>query len=285
MSLLQSNECLVYLLNTQPFPDVSGTTHIAKILRTPLQYLPDNNIIQHYELEVITNSNGEYVDEPELVSVTDDKILSNKSYHDIQPRQFYNFDYVASNFVIKFNLNKPLESTSRTALGSGIQGIYISDESKLPIYKTKPEEEVYKILVPNAFIVQDKEHGESITVASLATNRYLDKIINILQGSNITPEELIFFNSIDHLVTLWNIVLYRVDQQLTKEWLQQVLISYCNRYLDDSELIELPINDILIGLGYDGLIGTDSYINGWNRGCYSFDYSKVTKIEGSIAKY
>lgn len=296
-TLLNPDECLVYVENIHPFADVSGTTQIAKILRTPLVYFDNGDVIQNYDLELMTDVDGDILDIPEPITVTENNILTNRPNKDIQPRKFYNFtNLTATNFVIKKNLTKPIESTSRTALGSGIQGIYVSNQNTINSYASDVQQEIYVIEVPNALIVQDKEHGESITVASLNTNRYLDKIINSLQNNaRISAKELIRLNNIDNLSTLWNIVLYRVNNYITKSALEKILIRYCDIYMNDTMQLKdttngnsleiLPINLILTELGYDGIIGTDSYINGWNRGCYSYNFENSSKIEGSVARY
>lgn len=316
--LLDYDECLVYIENTRPFADVDGTTQIAKVIRTPIDKDDTGSLIQWYELELVTDSDGDKTvsalindkSRSQRFVVTGDRILSNRSIRDIQPRQFYNFaslinlsdpdgeiqyPLTANNFVIKNNSDRPLESTSRSALGSGINGIYLLDESIIPSLLTNNTQITYKINCENPYLIQDKEHGESITVASLHTNRYLDRIIPFLQGDNsINPLSLIRMNSIQNITTLWNIVFYRTNQFITQDWLEHILVNYINRYIKDSNLVdgingniiqELPINDIMKGLGYDGIIGDDPYTNSWDRGCVSYNYNEAVLLQGDIARY
>ena len=316
--LLNYNQCLVYVENTQPFSDVDGTTQIARVVRTPVTTDSEGATIQWYELELITDSEGDRLEKPQPIVVSEDRIVSNRSKKDILLRQFYNFasltnsfenggdiqyPLAATNFVIKDRSDSPLESTSRSALGSGIYGIYLSDESMIPHLLTDENQITYLIDCPNAYIIQDKEHGESITVASLNTNRYLDRVIPALQSDDsIKPLDFIQMNPIHNLWTLWNIVLYRTNQHIAQDRLEQVLANYVVHYLSDPQdhsssyqtlvdsingnaLHELPINAIMRELGHDGIIGDDPYTNSWDRGCVSYNYDQAVIIQGSLSRY
>lgn len=307
---LDYNQCLVYVENTRPFADVNGTTRIANVVRTPFTIDESGDLIQWYELELITDSEGDRLSVPQPLIVSGDNIVSNRSIRDIQPRQFYNFasltnsldskgeiqyPLTATGFVIKDRVDRPLELTSRTALGSGIYGMYIRDENIIPSLLTDPSQITYNIVCPNAYIIQDKEHGESVTVASLHTNRYLDRIIPVLRANNtLDALSLIKSNSIQNLVTLWNIALYRTEEYITEMWLEQILADYVLRYINDNSLVDningntieqLPINDIMTKLGHDGIIGDDPYTNGWDRGCVSYNYDQAVLIQGGVARY
>jgi len=320
--LLDNNECLVYVENIRPFSDVDGVTYIARIIRSFI-----NDDILWYELQLMTDSTGDRIPTIDPVLMTSDKIVSDRTIRDIQPRKIYNFatfvssqeqyldnyietkdiqyQLVASSFVIKDinNINNPLEATSRSALGSGIFGLYVYNESELPRLMTNPDQAIYVINCPDSYIIQDKEHGESITVASLNTNRYLDRIIQALRFDNdLTIKDalaLIRMNSIENLTTLWNIVLYRTEDYITQSALEQILANYVVKYLTDDSLIdtvndnaiqELPINNIMLSLGYHGLLADDVYNNGWDRGCISYDYSQFKigsqiLLQGDNARY
>lgn len=304
---LSPNECLVYILNLLPFSDVDGYVYIASIVR---EYTIENRI--WYDLLLQTDSEGRS-SIPSPVTVTADAIVSNRSFRDVQPKQFYHFgtllnsiaiEYpvVASRFVIKSKLTSPLESTSRSALGSGIYGRYIANPNNVSAYITNPEQTVYTIECPNAYPLQDKSHGDSVTVASLTTNRYLDNIIQALRDVISSEEEdnlimaraIIQSNDSTNLVTLWNIVLYRTQNIITKDWLDELLARYAVKYLTTNSLVdsinggsiqELPINDIITTLGYDGIIASDVYNNRWDRGCVCYNRSLATIIQGDDARY
>ena len=197
----------------------------------------------------------------------------------------------ANSFVIKDNTDHALESTSRSALGSGIYGIYLRDESEIPSLRTESNQRVYRIDNRYSYLVQDKEHGESITTASLHTNKYIDKAFETAQ---VDPSTYIEENPIINLVTLWNIVLYRTQEEITKNELERILINYMSRYLSDNALKDtingndietLPINDIMNALGYDGLLADDPYNNGWGRGCVNYNYEQAVIFQGEKAFY
>lgn len=285
--LLQPDECLVYLENDEPLPDVGGYTQIARIIRTSDDW---------YELKLLTNSDGNYISKTNTITVSLDRIVSLRGQRNIESKQIYHlpeFDNVmASNFVIKRISETPLESTSRSALGSGIYGYYFSERTQIE------GEYIYLIDCFDSYIIQDKEHGESITWASLETNRYLDRILRYLESNQITGlEEIRYIFSINEspdLITLWKIVFYRTGDSIRKSQLENILVNYVYKYLNDNTLLdtltnqviqELPINHIMLELGYGGLISTDAFNNGWDRGCVCYDYSQATVIEGDTALY
>lgn len=313
-NLLAPSECLVYVENLLPFSDVDGYTYIARSIR---DYIIDDTL--WYDLLLETNSEGIRLPVPSPISVSGDSIVSDRSFHDISPRKMYHFAPLtysssvdlpeqARSFVIKSRIIKPLELTSRSALGSGIYGRYIMNENSVKSYTTNSEQAVYVIECPNAYPLQDKEHGESLTVASLTTNRYVDQIIqafrSVINGNNnelMDPVEnlniarsIIKSNESPNLVTLWNFVFYRTQDSIIQEWLEELLAQYVSNYFSTTTLVdslngeplqELPINDIMKGLGYDGIIASDIHNNRWNRGCVSYNYTSSTMIQGGEARY
>lgn len=315
-NFLEPSEYLIYMQNRQPFADVDGSTHIARKIR---DYISDDTL--WYDMLLETDADGDTILNPNPITVSGDRVVSDRPFSGIQPRQMYHFaplvfssgiEYPiqARGFVIKNNLIRPLESTSRSALGSGIYGRYIEDPNIIPSLVTDPNQSVYLIDCPNAYPIQDKEHGESLTVASLNTNRYMDRIIQTLRGLqdlsiNIenssdqtngynTALTLIRMNENPTLLRLWNIVFYRTEDQINKQWLDDILAKYAAKYLTDNTLVdsvngdnlqELPINDIMLALGYDGVIASDPYNNGWNRGCVNYNYSLAGVIQGETARY
>jgi len=300
-NFLALSQCLVYIENRNPFADADGSTQIATIVRS---YIQDNNL--WFNVILNTDSDGDIINEGNVIIISGNNVVSDRSYKDIQQRQFYYFASSSSlehlikarSFVIKKNLNRPLESTSRSALGSGIYGRYVQNFDDIPSLLTDPSQSVYIIDVPNAYIVQDKEHGESITIASLNTNRYLDRIIESLRGDPVINLDIIHerirINESPNLFTLWNIVLYRTEDIITKEQLEEIMSQYVLKYLTDASLTdsineeflqELPINDIMQMLGYDGILASDVYNNGWDRGCVSYNYAQANIIQGETARY
>lgn len=315
-NFLAPSEYLIYLKNLQPFADAEGSTHIAKKIR---DYISDDKV--WYDLLLETDSDGDIIVNQNPITVSADRVVSDRPFNDIQPRQMYHFAPLifssdiqypiqARGFVIKNNINRPLESTSRSGLGSGIYGRYLQNPDIIPSLLTEANQSVYLIDCQNAYPIQDKEHGESLTIASLNTNRYMDRIIQALRGlqnltldNNESPNDmngyntalgLIRMNENKTLLRLWNIVLYRTQDQISKEWLDDILAKYAIKYLTDTTLVdsvngdslqELPINDIMLALGYDGIIASDPYNNGWNRGCVSYNYSLAGVIQGETARY
>jgi len=303
-NFLAPNQCLVYVEDRRQFSDVDGYTYIAKTVRN---YITDDKL--WYDLLIETNTDGKKLQISKPITVSGEFILSDKAFHDISPRVMYHFtskDIQARSFVIKSKLTKPLESTSRTALGSGVYGRYISDVNNLQLYITDPDQSVYTIDCSAAYPIQDKPHGESLTVASLNTNRFMDQFILALR-SVITQhkqidnsavlnmaQSLINSNDTTHLFVLWNIVFHRTQDYIDKQTLDQLLAVYAVRYLTEINLYdtvsgepiqELPVNNILSHLGYDGVIASDTYNNKWNRGCVSYNYSQAIIIRGEDARY
>lgn len=294
-NFLDPDECLVYVQNREPFADTNGTTHIGKLLRT---YMDNDRV--WFDVLLITDADGNEFTQHQKVTVSGDNIVSYRSYHDIEPKEFYHYATVTNSekieypisgrgFVIKKNIENPLENTSRSGLGSGIYGKYnyVNDSQT-----------VYLIKCNNPYIVQDIEHSESITLASLNTNRYLDRMIQILRfRKDLTMDDIIYElqnNPSPNILSLWNIVLYRTEDIITQDQLDNIFAYYIMKYLYTNDLVdsingdvieELPINYIMKDLGYDGLLASDGNSNKWNRGCISYDYSSASLLQGQTARY
>lgn len=305
-SFLAPGQYLVYIPNQQRFADVEGYTHIARKIR---DYIQDD--ILWYDFILETDTDGDILSNTVPITVPGDRVVSDLPFHNIEPRVMYHFAPLTSvatdsvpypiqarSFVIKSNVTRPLESTSRSALGSGIYGRYVNNPSNVDALRNAPDQEVYEIDCSSAYPLQDKEHGESLTVASLNTNRYLDRILESLREAEeinfATVLGQIKLNESPTLFTLWNIVLYRTFDSLSRDELNEILAQYVVDYLTGSSLRdtvngeplqELPINRILQRLGYDGVIASDPYNNGWNRGCVSYNYSQAQVIQGEFARY
>jgi hypothetical protein len=305
-SFLAPNQCLVYIEDRRPFAYTEGIVYVAEILRS---YRLNEKL--WFDVLLETSPSGDKLSIRRPCTISGNNVVSNRPPIDVQPREMYHFtqghfteesaniDYpiIASNFVIKKNLN-PIAGTSRSALGSGIYCRYVGDATKIPSLLVNPKQTVYLIDCPNAYIIQDKEHGLSISFASTHTNQYMDRIIISLQGIPEVDYETalaqIHATENSNLITLWNIALYRTQDTVTQTWLEDILAQYAVGYLNgydfvdtvnDDLLQELPINDIMRGLGYTGLLASDLYSNGWDRGCVSYYYDQASIIQGSTSKY
>lgn len=291
-SFLEPSQCLVYLETDGSVSEVNGYTYVARTIR--MFYDKDR---LWYEVRLETDSSGKPTVVRNTIFVTSDHVVSERAYASITPKSFYHYTtngITAENFVIKSDQTNPLTSTSRTALGSGIFGTRTVDyDSPTSNTLRKP----YLISVPNAYDVQDTEHGDAITMASSMTNGYIDGILAMVTSQdNVSPLDVVnAVQSVDytHLVTLWNIVFYRTRDMITNVQLGELLAPYVYNYLRGSslfdtttgdELAELPINSIMRSIGYDGLIATDPYNNGWDRGCVSYVYDNADHLVGSIRK-
>lgn len=292
---------LVYLDNPDRTPDTNGITQVAYIHRSVII-----NKRPWYEISLLTDSSGNRLGETDKLFVGGDKIVSNKKYRIIKNRKLYylgdkitatsfasknnylknndsNISPTNNNVIRNTSNNKPLESTSKSAIGSGIYGLNFPNISYAKAL-TINNKLVYEIDVSQGYDVQDKEHGESITIASLLTNRYLDKIILDVKSSNnnVDIENFIVNDNIENLVILWNIVFYRTREYISYDTLKTILSDYLVEYFskennlkdkrNNEPLIALPINYIMKNMGYNGLIADDQYNNGWDRGCVSFNY-------------
>ena len=285
---------LVYLNNAYSSPDTSGFTQLAQIHR-----VLTINKKNWYEVTLLTDTNGNKLNSNDKILVQN--IISYRKYRTIKNRKLFHLNdkitgtiFVNNDLTNKnlddsdnnnINVNKnPLESASRTALGSGIYGMNLANISEARALSID-NKMIYEIDMLKAFDVQDKEHGESITIASLITNRYLDKII---LNKNII--DVIKNDNIENLVILWNIVFYRNKKYISYEKLENILSDYLIQYFinhelmdkrDNVSLIALPINYIMKEMGYSGLLADDLYNNGWDRGCVSYLFDKSDNlIEG-----
>lgn len=292
---LSKDECLVYIKNNEPIPDTDNTTYIAKIVKS---YKQNGN--PWYDVILVTDAVGNPIENNNrIITISSDKIVINKPWHNIPFRKLYHFGdpLLAQSFVIKSTINNPLESTSRNALGSGIYGIYLNKSADLGSIIINPNRKVYEINCEDCYIVQDKGHGESITTASLTTNRYIDTALLSLGNTINYNDALVYIksNDISNIVILWNIVLYRSNENIVQSFLENILAKYLVIYLQSDELfdsksneaiIEMPINFIMFELGYSGLLTTDVHNDlNWDRGCVSYEYQRAVMILGGKASY
>jgi hypothetical protein len=289
-NFLKPDQCLVYLEADGSTSEISGYTHIARVIR---KFYDHERL--WYEVRLETDKDGKSITVHNNIFVTSDHIISDRAYIPIEIKSFYHYSnngITAENFVIKSDRTNPLTSTSRTALGSGIFGTRTAN------YNSSLKS--YLITIANAYEVQDAAHGDAITLASSITNGFIDGILAILampaEQDDVGPLDITnAINSVDysHLVVLWNIVFYRTLDIISGTLLGQLLSQYIYKYLQvgalrDSitteEIVELPINSIMRALNYDGLIAVDPYNNGWDRGSINYNYGDATQLIGSTRK-
>lgn len=226
----------------------------------------------------IYDGEGKYInDEPK--SITADKILT------WRPLKTFVFPVFIRHYS---TLNQPKASIfikngdriegPSNGLGSGIYGIYIKDEEHQQLVDNRarslsPNVNFYDLQCRDPFIIEDKYHLKSITVAANSTARYINKIITTNEDMNI--------DDVFHLSNLWNIVFYRHgDWPFTIETFGNVLINYINYIRTDQSLIdmqqnvthELPMNFVFRYLGYQSLISDDDAVNDFQNGCLILNY-------------
>ena len=272
-------------------PDTEQTLHLAKVIKSLY-----NNKEKWYEVKLLTDNIGKEITNSSIILIPESSIVKRISKK-ITPKVIYvnEENLVGKNFVIKSGSNinvadnetvhdtkiGAITSTSRNGLGSGIYGLY-NDKNQIMIDMIK------------AYVIQNQLHGEAITKASLETNRYLDNIIR--ENRNINHDnialKLIENNDVGYLVTLWNIVFYFSGEVIARSTLENILAGYLIKYYqndlfdeENNPIIELPINFIMINMGYTGLISNDIYGNSWDRGCVSYNYDQATKLIGNRAPY
>jgi len=279
---LDTNIELIYLENAESSPDTMGITQLAKIHKSLII-----NKKKFYEISLLTDTNGDVLDSS--AKILANNVVSFKIHKTIKNRKLYYLEdeIIGTIFADNTLENKnPLESTSRSALGSGIYGVNLPtlfEAKKLSV----DNRNIYEIDLDKAFDIQDKEHGESITTASLLTNRFLDRIISNININDLDDmlelKDFIKNDNIENLVILWNIVFYRNKRYLSYDKLENILCDYLIEFFTNHELIDknnnksliaLPINYIMKEMGYIGLIADDIYNNGWNRGCVSYIFDK-----------
>lgn len=246
---------LIYVESVDPLSDLSGGTYKGKVIK---EIEKGKYLVQ---LENFFNFNA--------VIIEKENLLSRRKLRNLKKTSFYHFgeqDHpVASNFL---RINKKFDIRHHAGLGSGIYGNYLKPATKKVLYK---------ITLSNAFFLQDKEHGESLTLASLSTLKYLNDYF----AENIDLQSFLKNNDPQDLVEKWNIVLARNVKKmiLNSEDLKLVILKFLENYnhpltdsYDGSFLVVQPVNVLLTSLGFDGIIATDEFNNSWDRGCVKFDF-------------
>lgn len=266
-------EVLIYVPTNTDFPLVSGSTRIGTIVGTA-------NIAGDlmYRVTIHNSENGSPTEYKAITSL--DSILD--SYRpEMGGTMYYIGDQViASNYVDTTNHRNPCNSVMRYPMGSGVRGL---------AHTIRSTETIREIDSPYAYTIVDFPHYESICLASIFTNLHIDNIIRLVY-ENPHSDVGYFIDTIpvDNITTLWNIALSRSGHSISHQQLQAIYQEYVelfispNHGLRDSitgnRVLPLPINYIITGLGFYGIIATDVKSNDINKGCVSYDYTIASQI-------
>lgn len=270
-----------------------GDTYLVKIIRRGTNFV---------EIKRLMTADGYLTDDFDPEEVDPKTIVSDKPLKNIYPKIIYHFasDRIgyklkASSFVTH---GTPLVSACSHGLGSGIYGLFFTNENLILPLKSNIDQIVYKISYKKPFIIQDSYHLNSLITTSMSTNRYIDHMINKLNNIDTISYIIILnnirSNPIDNLIVLWYIVFLRSKHPIAlveenKHLLEMILANYIWDYFTDQQLRdtingsiihELPINSIMRIFGYDGIIGNDNETNSWSRGCVAYNYSDAQVLEG-----
>lgn len=281
---LAPDEKLIYINSNRTFTDTHNIIYVARLIKEENGW---------YTFELIVNQLGYIIDDPIIVKVSAKNILSDRPVKNLAHNYFYhiNPEIEFSECVYKTNHNEPLNYTTSSGFGSGIHGIYVNDYREIEKYVLSDDDIIYQIDCQNPYVVQDYEHGNSLTIASLQTNRYIDNILNYLTSYN---EILTYISNFpfDNIVRLWNMTFLRSKSEfIDHQFLKDIFVQYITDYFTPSKLFDSytkeplivqPINYILTALGYDGIIFDHNI--GWDKYCVSFDLQEAHLITGSWAR-
>jgi hypothetical protein len=263
---LASHEKLIYINSNRTFTDTSGIIYIGQALQKQ-----DN----FYTLKLIVDQLGNFIHDDIIITVSEENILSDRPVHSLRNKFFYH-------------------GTSSSGFGSGIHGIYITNKNQLENYMVADADNIYKIKCYNPYIIQDVEHGNSLTVASLQTSRYIDKILNFLKSYD-EIEAYVDYYPFDNIVRLWNMTFLRTHSDFIDEnFLREIFITYITNFFIPSEIFDSrtrepltvqPINYIMVSLGYDGIMFDHNI--GWDKYCvsYNIDYAQIFSGSHARLKY
>lgn len=251
-------------------------------------------------IRCLATAEGYYTDEYEPEVVSDQlKLVSYRPLRGLKSSSLWHFSSPKLHYQLKatgfVSHGKSLVSACSHGLGSGIYGLYIEDYEIVKKTRHNERQVVYLIECRHPFIIQDPEHLNSLTAASMATNRYVDDTIRDLDEEMVDYSEILDCmqsDNITHLALLWWIVFARFTRPIGNDstWLKLILTQYIWEYRTANKLRdtisnmcihELPINYIMRSLGYDGLLGDDRLTNSWSRGCISYNYEVATVREGT----
>jgi hypothetical protein len=259
--------------------------------------------------------NGDVLSSPEPISFSRSQIVSDRPLRPFpNEATIYHFsrdDIISASEYARAGEDQLIRVTNH-GLGSGIYGLYLSQEDAVEQSRRHPHQRLYPIPCHHVFYLEDAEHGNSLTQASKFTDAYVDYILasigktqpsmnesnesvqaplcnqslgdpggdvnedvfGIIQRmENAQAERPPDIPSVEGLLILWNNVLAREAHQimLPLEALTLLLASYIMIYVSNwGRLIPEPITYLLVNLGFDSVIATDSYNNSFSRGCVRY---------------
>jgi hypothetical protein len=191
--------------STERGNETATHTYLAEIVNSSSMEGGDMKGEDMYDIVLITNAIGETTERDDIMTVPNFNIVSFRELRNITPPIFYHFssengEVLAKEFVDISIKDNPLQSSTHSGLGSGIYGLYISSITDPSVLKTDNNQIIYEVSVKSPYIVQDAEHGDSITAASIQTNIYIDNVLNSIQGNDLNIK--ILAENIDDLQVL-----------------------------------------------------------------------------------
>ena len=285
---------LIYVPNDSNYSYVEGTMRAAQLLN---KYTDKYTGEVLYDFLIITDSSGGVYTNPYAYIATENSIVSQRKIETIPDNasilQPLNSEKrLTASFYTK-NDSKEEKSLSKTMnypLGSGIYGWFIENEFPSDIIG---EVAMAEIKISKPYLIQDKEHLNSIIQASNLTNIFLDKIkllipssdfVNIRAGTvdKVLAKDL---DELRRLHLLWSIALRRTGHGFDIKKFYQILYEYVIAYTGpdsyfglSSYAFPLPINFIMLeGLGITGIIlrKKDSNLYGTNSVSFKIDLKQT----------
>jgi len=254
---------------------------------------------------------GRIEPEPEEITFRESQIVSYRTIR-LYPSEVIIYHYSsngkihASEYAVAGQ--DQLTPITNHGFGSGIYGLNIPQQ-EVASKKQYPNQSVFQINCQRIFLIQDEEHGNSISQASKITDRYVDYVVSYIKQQypnqhwslvrsqeppicdehgasgqlsqiiqlmdtaelSITPDMEV--STISGLQLLWNNVFAREYHQIMVDLniLRMIIGTYILLYLTNlGRLIPTPITYLMVTFRFDSLISTDPYDNSFSRGCVRY---------------
>jgi len=219
---------------------------------------------------VLTNRRGEYIKNGGVI-LPYENVLENGAVM-LQNRMYTSSERIVEGFAT----NTGLSDTSVEGYGAGLYGSY-----------TRQNDDDVELVLRNPFYIRDRYHSDSLRLASLHTNMYVDECILYLKTHTYidinTIRRHVDATYPDNLTVLWFIVYERTH--VRKPDIKEILVRYISYYFSYNNMYDtftgqvikfLPINYIMDDGKYDSIIDA-----GWgSRSCVSYKFdihsSKMT---------